>query len=360
MDISFNIKDILDKHSLVILPDLGVFYKKRQEGFYDDQKQAFCPPKEIIGFSNIIPEESQNPALEYICKTRKVSMASADYLLNQFVSELRDILNQKNELPLQGLGKLIKKDEVLVFEEEKAIETNLAYFGLPLVSLTTHNETESTKDKHEEEELSFSLAEQALQASLPITDGTHKRKSNRWIFIFIPVIVVLITALSLYFIRPDLYNQYFNPNLYSKDNKVVVPIGLPQENSRIGISQKDATIADSVYNEIEKNAKAQGLEIEKIKDSTNVTISNTAVPNKSDIRYEIIIAAWQTRAKAEDQVKKLKANGINAFIVEDADGPMIKISAATFYNKAEAEAELKRVREELNPEAFIKPIKPLK
>jgi cell division septation protein DedD len=360
MDISFNIKDILEKHDLAILPGLGVFYKKRQDGFFDENLLVFHPPKEIIQFSTVTPEEVENPVIDYICHTRKVSPASADYLLNQFITQLKDILAQQKELPLNGLGKLVAHDGDLVFEEEKALETNLSYFGLPIVNIKPDAIVESKviledlEEEKVEEQTSFSLAEQALNASLSgSTEVKEKKKPKKWLFILIPVMLALISVFALYFFNPDLYNQYFNPNLNNQDVKVVVPVGVTQE-------QQDSSLADSVYNEIEKNAKAQGLEIEKVKDSTNVTISNKAVPNKSGIRYEIIIAAWQTRAKAEDEVKRLKANGINAFIVEDADGPMIKISAATFYNKAEADVELKRIREELNPEAFIKPIKPLK
>lgn len=368
MDISFNIKDILEKNNLAILPGLGVFYKKRLEGFFDENMLVFHPPKEIIQFSVTEPEESENPVLDYICHTRKVSIASADYLLNQFVTQLKDILAQQKELPLNGLGKLVELDGNLVFEEEKALETNLSYFGLPLVNIKSDNIVESKviledlENEKIEEQASFSLAEQALNASLSAsTEVNEKKKSKKWLFILIPVILVLISALALYLFNPDLYNQYFNPNLNNKDVKVVLPVGVtPEQQGGAAISQQDSSLADSVYNEIEKNAKAQGLEIEKVKDSTNITVSNKAVPNRAGIRYEIIIAAWQTKAKAEQHVKKLKENGINAFIVEDADGPMIKISAATFYNKAEADAELKRVREELNPEAFIKPIKPLK
>ncbi|MRX45940.1 SPOR domain-containing protein [Pedobacter puniceum] len=367
MDISFNIKDILEKNNLAIFPGLGVFYKKRQEGFFDENLLVFHPPKETIQFSTITPEEVENPVLDYICYTRKVSPASADYLLTQFVTQLKDILAQQKELPLNGLGKLVAHDGDLVFEEEKALETNLSYFGLPLVNIKPDAIVESKvlledlEEEKIEEQASFSLAEQALNASLSgSTEVKEKKKSKRWLFILIPVMLVLISAIALYFFNPDLYNQYFNPNLNNKDVKVVMPLGVPKEQQDNAISRQDSSLADSVYSEIEKNAKAQGLEIEKVKDSTNVTVSNKAVPNKAGIRYEIIIAAWQTKAKAEQHVKKLKENGINAFIVEDADGPMIKISAATFYNKAEADAELKRIREELNPEAFIKPIKPLK
>jgi len=62
----------------------------------------------------------------------------------------------------------------------------------------------------------------------------------------------------------------------------------------------------------------------------------------------------------KERVKQLKSYEINAYILDDKDGPMVKISGATLYNDAEAEKELQRIRKEINPEAYKKAYKILK
>lgn len=350
MDISYNIADFLEKNQQVVLPGLGQFFRIRSEGYFDKETNTFYPPKENVEFSENSALENDNPLVAYISYHNNISASSAAYLLEKFIEDLKNQLANIGEVQLSDLGTLIKRDNSIIFQPEQKLELGNNFFGLPELNL---DKTVSNEEEREEEY--FSLAEQALSASVSeeVEIKSSNRKSRKWLYFAIPFLLIVLGIGGLYFLRPDIYNSVFNPNLINQENKNVLPIAVPTE--------QNISKADSIYkDDIVKNLESEGFEVEPIKDSADVVVTENAVPKKNMLRYEIIISAWQTRAKAEDHLKKLKANGIDAHIVEDAGGSLIKISIATLYNKEDADRELQRVREEINPEAFYKVIIPLK
>ena len=161
-----------------------------------------------------------------------------------------------------------------------------------------------------------------------------------------------------YYTQPETFK-----NLFTIVNKVPKKVQATIKPQIKVADSSELKKADSIYNQtdISSDLAARGFEVEKekVKDSTAISIKKKLIPKKATIRYEIIIGLYLKKNDAIKRVALLKSNGINAFIVEDSDGPMIKISTATFYDEAAANKELKRIREDINPEAFIKPVKNL-
>lgn len=353
MDISYNIADFLEKNQQVVLPGLGRFFRIRSEGYFDKENNTFYPPKENVEFSENTDKRPDNPLVTFISHHNNISISSAAYLLEKFIDDLKNQLTNVGEVKLSDLGTLVKREQDIIFLPDQKLELGNNFFGLPELNL---DKSDSIYEEKEEEEEFFSLAEQALSASFSdeAEFKTSNTKSKKWLYFAIPLLLVMGSIAGLYFLRPDIYNSLFNPNLINKEGtKNFIPIAIPDE--------QNIAKADSIYqDDIVKNLESEGFEVEPIKDSANVVVTENAVPKKDMLRYEIIISAWQTRARAEAHLKKLKANGIDAHIVEDAGGSLTKISIATLYNKEDADRELQRVREEINPEAFYKVIIPLK
>src|SRR5690606_38507736 len=198
-----------------------------------------------------------------------------------------------------------------------------------------------------------------FNTSLP-DDYSEEKPKRGVVAITMGIIAVVILAgvIGLYFAKPDIYKNLIKQIQTYTPKQSPSPVA-PVEPNRNSPNAAALQKADSIYNEndIESKLKAEGFEVEKAKDSTNVSVKKNVLPKRGNIKYEIIIGLYTRREDAVKRVSQLKANGIDAHIVEDADGPMIKISCATLYDNTEAENELKRVREELNPEAFKKAIK---
>ncbi len=352
MEISFNIKDLLQKNDQVVLPGLGAFYKNRIEGFFDEAKNTFFPPKETIEFtsSQANHPSGSNPLISFISRSKNVSTTTAAYLLDKQVEEFKKNLNETGEVNFEDIGKLKLRGTEIIFEAEESEKTCHSFFGLPAFTLP-NTELDNTA---QEPETNFTLAEQALSTAVSDEELLEsKPKSRIWLYILLSIIIVALSLSTLYLLRPDIFSSFLN--IYHQPKiKNTVPVTIPED--------REKEIADSIYNSnnIAQSLEANGFEVENIKDTAKITVDKKIVPNKSNIRYEIIIAAWKTRPKAEAHLKKLKESGIDAHIVDDAEGTYYKISAATLYNQQDAEVELNRIKKELNPEALIKPIKTLK
>jgi cell division septation protein DedD len=344
MDISPYFAELINAKDQVIVPGLGKFYQKRSAGYFDEGTETFYPPSTKIDFTTEYRHDDK--LVQLISQRNNTSLTSAYAILDEYVKDLKAILKSQT-VQINQIGELTLDDEKLTLQSDTKSENSKDYFGLAPIDAKALNLSDT-------EAKNYSLAQQALNSAMPIEDEAPKSITLKIVFVFL-ISVIIGGLIAVYYLKPGFYqNLYQN---FKKETVITKPTTVNQKPSTEAIQK-----ADSVYNnaDIEAKLKAKGFEVEEVKDSTAVSVNQKQIPKKSDIRYEIIIGLYLKKTEALKRVAQLKSNGINAYIVEDADGPMIKISGATLYNEAEANQELKRIREQLNPEAFIKPIKPLK
>jgi len=351
MDISPYFAELIAQKNHVIVPGLGKFYQSRISGYYDEASKSFFPPAQKIEFTTEYRHDDK--LVQYISQKSNISLTSAYAILDEYVKDLKAVL--KNEpVTINSLGKLeIVDDKITFLTDENTQIINEDFFGLPVVDTQKIAPVilrEEAKD--------YSLAQQALNTAMLDDDEDEKPKSiiGRLVLIFI-LFLLIGGAIALFYLKPEIYQNLINE---FNQNKKEQPATLSKDLSDAEAVQK----ADSVYDngDIEAKLKAKGFEFEDVKDSTDVVIAENSIPKDNGIRYEIIIGGYAKSdiAKAEAKVKELKENGINAYILKDDDGPLIKISCAVFYNQDQAKKELIRIQSELNPQAYIKPIKTLK
>ncbi len=350
MDISAYLVELIAEKEQVTVPGLGRFSKTRSSGYYDVDSKTYFPPSSEIVFSAEYMHDDK--LVHLISQKTRSSLTAAYAIVDEYIKEIKSRLKTE-EVALEGIGTLKSEDGNLVLSTEKTKILDKNYFGLPAV------DTQSSRLVGKDSE-TYSLAQQALNASLP-DDFLEKEPKRGIVTIIMGIIVVVILAavVGLYFVKPDIYKNMVDQLQNYTTKNVFIPAPKPVEELQQNPSLQKA---DSIYhgNDIEAKLKAEGFEVERAKDSTNVSINEQKLPVRGNIKYEIIIGLYTRREDAVKRVSQLKANGIDAHIVDDADGPMIKISGATLYSEAEAEKELKRIQEELNPQAFKKAIKILK
>lgn len=349
MDISPYFAELIAQKDQVVVPGLGKFYQTRSAGYYDEASKSFFPPWQKIEFSTEYRHDDK--LVQFISQKNSTSLTSAYAILDEYIKDLKAVLKSET-VNINGLGKLIIVEDKITFEnEESVIAIKEDFFGLPAV------DTQKVAPAYQKEEAQdYSLAQQAMNTAVEDDEEDEKPKSIIGKLILIFILFLLIGgAIALFYLKPEVYQNLIKQ--FNQDKKEQ-PATLSKDLSDAEAIQK----ADSVYDngDIEAKLKAKGFEVEKAQDSTDVMVSESAIPKNNGIRYEIIIGLYEKRDQAEARVKELKANGINSYIVEDADGPLVKISCAVFNSKTEAERELKRVLEELNPRAYMLPIKTLK
>ena len=346
MEISFNLRTLIEKNNRVALPGIGAFYKKRTEGFFDENKNSFFPPKEDISF-NYNPKE--------ISTSDEISDAESNFI-RSLTDKVKEAFSNSGEITIENLGNLKKKGDVIVFEKTvDQYSFNSSFFGLPVLTLPKEEVKQEyippTITEPQENNTGFSLAEQALSVAVEDTYLQEEQtKPKTWLYVLLTLVILALGAFAFYQYRPDIVEDAWK-QVYPDPKPATVPAVIAVDTDSL-----NKQIADSIYKEqinIEEELKNQGLDAERVKDSATITIETKPITNKATMRYEIVISAWRTESKALSEIKRLKTLGIDAHIVENAGGIMEKISVGSFYNRADAEKELKRIKEEINPEAFI-------
>lgn len=133
MDILQYLIALLKTRKQIGVEGLGTFYKKKTPGRYDAESHSFLPPSYALEFTT---EQLENTALsEYIQNKRGISADSAQYFINQFVTEVQQSLTN-GTYELANLGTLQKVDDQLAFTPSQDINTGFDFFALPPVTAT--------------------------------------------------------------------------------------------------------------------------------------------------------------------------------------------------------------------------------
>src|SRR5690606_15453042 len=178
------------------------------------------------------------------------------------------------------------------------------------------------------------------------------KKRKAWPAVLTAIIALIIIGVVVYISNPALLDFLLKPNTSAPVNKQVIPV-VQEKNLDASVAE-----ADSIMQELH----AQGFhDVEKIQDTVithvDVTAKTDTNPAQTPLRIEIIGASLPSRKEAENYIRQMKARGIDARIVEEKRGRLIKVSLGSFTDKDKADAELQRIRREITKEAWPLTIK---
>lgn len=130
MTIASHISDLLYRYECVILPGFGAFLTQREPAHYNEDSQAFFPPKKRISF-NAQLVKNDGLLANYIADISQVSYAEAIYKIGEFVQKLNAQLDKKQPVALDNLGRFsLSAEGNLQFEPLKENNFLTEAFGL--------------------------------------------------------------------------------------------------------------------------------------------------------------------------------------------------------------------------------------
>lgn len=331
MDIALYISDLLQKHDEISVSGLGTFSTKYGGAKFDDQMEAFIPPGKRIEYS---PDSQPDSRLaEYISELRHISIESSKHFIERFAEEIQNRLNSGQAAELAGIGTLHKTDAGISFLTSPASRKDHSSFGLqPVRELKRSTISAPNWDPVILNELP--AAEQEDEES----DAPIKRRK----FPVLLIILILLAsgAAALYFFTPNTVNYFTKAPV----RKTVVPAAKPKTLT------DSVTVADSIIQSLDQ----QGFEVEKPRDT--ITISTEAKPASAPtITFEVIGASLNSQKDADHLVKNFRSKGLDARIIlaKDKKRNNILISLASFNTKDAAGAELIRIKNDIEPGAYI-------
>lgn len=365
MDIAQYIADLLKEKKEVSIPGLGSFYVNWQSASFNKESNAFFPPKKELSFKT----EESDPSLliSRIAEIKNISEPSAKYFAESFGSEIKKQLDTGGRADLKPLGILEAASGKWTFKPSEEF-TFSDYYGLSPIQelqLTVQPNQSSLKvdtvpflavsDQPEEE---APAENQLLTDTGPNTneavplEEVQSRKRKTWPVVLIIIGILAGGGITAYISNPALLDYLLKPNTSAPVNKQVIPVA-QQESLDDSVAK-----ADSIMQELH----TQGFyDVTKIPDTviTNVDVTAKTNTNRalSSLRIEIIGASLPSRKEAENYIRQMKARGIDARIVEEKKGRLIKVSLGSFTDRDKADAELQRIRREITKEAWPLTIK---
>lgn len=313
MDISRYLAAFIKEQKEVNVPGLGTFYRQQVPAKYDAANNRFLPPAEHIHFKNTFTEDTS--LVHYISKAENTEPKSVAYFLEQYVSNLNDLLANTEQIKIDALGSFEKTKTGYTFEANEDLMP-ATYYGLkPQNEIGDQNNSQMIVEEDEEEE-------------------DFPKQANFKKNILLILIIILAGFAALQFLQPQWL--YSLKKLISPKTQNTVPLTTPDTLAKIS----NTAIADTSSVKVIDTLSTSAL---------------SAAPS-----YEIIVAAFSKRTEADQYIEQLKSKGFEAHVLEPKAREYFKISTGTFTDEKAAQTELKRIQTELSASAWIFHVKPIK
>ncbi len=338
MDISSYIAEYIRENPKLIVPGLGTFTKEQVPARFDAANDRFLPPTERIVFSSRF---SDDLALQkFICTAEKAKPKAVTQFIEQYVSNLIDLLATTEEIKIDALGTFKRTSTKLTFKADESLASNASYFGLkpqkeksgiqaPLEEVSQIAEEAPITEIPTEEPILENEVEETEEVQ-----GSSKLKKS--------ILILLILALSA---LAGL--QIYCPSLVSHLLNAPVAASKP--------------VIDTLNTKADTTLKADST----LKSDTTALMPDSvaqlvpAIPPTLP-SFEIIIAAFHKQSEADEFIAQLAARQINAHSIQTKKGGLLKISVGTFSDEATATTELQKIHQNLAKSAWIYRVKPLK
>jgi cell division septation protein DedD len=355
MEIGLYIAELLGEQDEVSVAGLGTFFKERVAGRFDKNSNLFYPPSYHLSFKKDI--FSFSGLSEYISLKRSLSISSSEELIKKFTETIFEVLNVSNAVEINHLGSLYKIDEQLAFKPSDSFGIADKFFGLkPIPELQTAIASQpekeittkipETKSENERDEIEEEINDEAPKARLvPI--------------LVISILAIIASLLALFYFDSS-FNHFVKGILSSKIKQEAVNQPIIDTSTAAA-----SVVADSIAEPVDSSETKNTVMKEDPKPAVitkpvAATLEDKVPLLDKDISYEIIVAAFARKVDAETYIKDMSSRGFKAKIVENLPGKMMKISLGTFTEEEPATIELKRIQKEINKDAWIARVKPLK
>lgn len=354
MEIGLYIAELLGEQDEVSVAGFGTFFKERVAGTFDKHSNLFYPPSYNLSFKKDV--FSFSGLSEYISMKRNLSISSSEELIKKFTETILNVLNGSNAVEINHLGSLYKINDQLTFKPSDSFGIADKFYGLkPIPELNLAVISPPAKDLKAE----ITESKSQVESEEPEQELFEEAPKARLVPILVISILAIIASLLALFYFDKSFNHFVRDILSPKvkPTAVIEPI--------IDTTAAASVVLDSIIEPLDSSGtKKTALQEETSANldskPVNPSLEEKIPAAKQDISYEIIVAAFSRKIDAETYIKEMNLKGIKAKIVENLPGKMLKISLGTFTEEEAATLELNRIQKEINKDAWIARVKPLK
>jgi len=347
IELAKHIEILLLTNNCVIVPGLGGFITHHVPSRWVEDEGVFLPPYRVVGFNPQLKINDGLLAQSYV-QAYDANFPEANRLVDLKAKELLDILRQNGTFALHGIGTLSMNIEGKVeFSPNESGALSPSLYGLGSFQFPELKaiEPETTNEATESEENNETI----ISDNNRITIRVKRRVVNN-------VIAVAAAILLFFFMSTPPENTYVNEQYYAafesgdmfsaiKDKRYITSLAdisyiLKKEVDK-AINEAKAKKIDDIKNvELSKVTKNVETKKEAVKEQANST--EALLKDDRTKGYCLVLASHVTKSNANDYIKKLSKQGIEARILEK--GKIVRVVCMNFNNESKAQSKLNELR----------------
>ncbi len=331
MDVGFYVSELLELHGNITVPGLGRLVRARIDGYFNEAEQTFYPPRYEVRFEPDLAEDDDT-LINYIADKKNISVASAKYFIEKHVINLKQEA-LTGEVMMGNTGVFYIENNELTFKPD-SLQGDKAFYGLSSVKankVITQPVAEIVSEPGSApspEALESPNIEPVIeQDNVIYEDEPTSRGARNWIIIFAVIIGLALAVFGL---------QRYNPAAFNKLlGREVKPVAAPKQVVVVDTTKTDTAVKSTDSTKVDTlTAKNKSINNRTIIPA----VTGTGAPGST--RVELIIEAFKSLQKANAALERYKAKGVNAYIVPDAPGKRIMLSAGAYPTRDSAKVAM--------------------
>jgi len=346
------ISELLIEHDCVVVPGLGGFVANYAPAHINSSRRIIFPPAKRIVFNRKL-KNNDGLLAEYISATEKTSFSEASISLDQFANDVIQRLENGETIMVESLGTLVMGAEKnILFEPDANTNLLLTSFGLESIQALPVN-----RDEKKNKEKVF-----VNRGAKPVDRKAVLKKIAPYIavpllvlLLWLPFATGVIEEEKINFSRINpFYNapapvyqpaDFFEP--YAAPAQYASLFDYEAEGRTIKYSFVENKVADSISAGV---VVSLGVKAEVTEERINDASFNLS--SVTEKKYHIIGGAFKYNDLAELLVADMRKKGFDAYLLDEPNEPLQKVSYEGFPTRKEALEKLKEIQSE-NPDAWV-------
>lgn len=343
------ISELLLEHDCVVVPGLGGFVANYAPAQINSSRHTIFPPYKKIVFNRKL-KNNDGLLAEYISAVENKSFSEAANSLNLFAENILQRLNKGETILIDSVGSLaMGAENNILFEANTSTNLLLTSFGLDSI--------QALPVTREEKRIKETIFEN--RGAKPVDRKSVFRRVAP--YVAVPLLVLLLwLPFATGVIKEDKINfsrinPFYNaPAPVYSSAQFYEPFTPPAQYASIFDYEAEGKTVK--YSFVE-NTVADSLSSGVIVSLGEITVDDTSVPETvaaivSTKKYHIIAGAFKYNDLAELLVADLRKKGFGAYMLDEPNEDLQKVSYEGFLNRNEAIEKLREIQNE-NPDAWV-------
>ncbi len=242
----------------------------------------------------------------------------------------------------------------LIEEQENQEEKKVTVVGTSQARLEAAAEAAVDDENKAQESEQESVS--TTETSIPYYVEREKRIRSIWPWVGGAAALIIILLVAAWFFFPDEVNRIFagkSAETVTTEEQVSDDSTTPGQETTSGSEEGIAAETDAPGSDTEENAAQEAETDQTGVESVEETEPEPETPPAGQSKkYYIVAGMFSIRTNAEDLVNTLKAKGYDAELF-GRHGNLYAVSFSSHVSKTTAAQELNRIREQINPKAWL-------